>query len=452
MQAIRVDRRRAPDVRWVHHLALLSALGFLFVWVVGGQAPATVQFAERLPSRFLAPPSAPSQDWMPVRVPVHTTIAPEPVLAQGPYVEPERLGATSALGETPVRGVVTPWVQAQQEMQLLAAPDPGAATAIEVPRSSYLRVLEAREEWLRVSYGGDGSDRPAGTAWIQRGTEAFAAIEAPRFVTSTRDAQLWASEDGEEALAPLPRLATLQLAGVTPTSGDVDLMERNGRVAVRVEAPGRADGQLAWVEWDAVAASTSPDERRIPHGRAYSPFATDIRMDVPYRTQLDGSISAAANCGPASIGMTLESFGVSLGTNQIRAAAMRSMGIWDPFSGTTLESLRDVIESNGLQGLDLKDNRRYKRWTLDDVRAHLRAGHPVIPQLRYRLMPGREWVWVTYDHYVVITGFDGDEFTYNDPIALGGKGERTMTSQQLLRAWMNSDAPGAALAIARPLY
>jgi hypothetical protein len=127
------------------------------------------------------------------------------------------------------------------------------------------------------------------------------------------------------------------------------------------------------------------------------------------------------------------------------------MGIYDPFGGTTLESLRAVAEAYGLQGLDLHENGRYKKWTLDDVRTHLRAGHPVIPQLRYRMMPGREWVWVGYDHYVVITGMVGDDFVINDPIGINGHGERVISGQQLLRAWMNSDFPGAAVAIARPL-
>lgn len=441
MQAIRVDRRRTPDVRWVHHLALLSALGFLFVWIVGARAPATVQLAERLPARFLAPPSAPSQDWMPVRVPVRTTIAPEPVLAQGTYTETERFSAIGTV-DTPVHSAVARWVQAQDKTRLFAAPEPGASAEIEVPRASYLRVLEAREDWLRVSFGGDGSGRPASTAWIQRGTEAIGAVDAPRFVTSTRDVPLFSSEDGGEPLATVPRLATLELADV----------ERNGRVGVRVEAPDNPDGRLAWVDWEAVAGSRPLAERDVPWHRPFSPFSNEVRLDVPYRTQLDGSLSAAANCGPTSVAMALESFGIVVPTPQVRSLANRFMGVWDPWGGTTLESLREIADHHGLQGLSLKENGRYKRWTLDDVRAHLRAGHPVIPQLRYRLMPGREWVWVTYDHYVIITGFDGDEFIYNDPITLNGKGERTMTSQQLLRAWMNSDAPGAAVAIARPLY
>jgi hypothetical protein len=104
-----------------------------------------------------------------------------------------------------------------------------------------------------------------------------------------------------------------------------------------------------------------------------------------------------------------------------------------------------------LQGLDLMENGRYRRWTLDDVRAHLRAGHPVIPELRYRMMPGREWLWIGTDHYVVITGMVGDDFVINDPIAMDGHGERIISAASLQRAWMSSDFPGAAVAIARPL-
>jgi hypothetical protein len=151
------------------------------------------------------------------------------------------------------------------------------------------------------------------------------------------------------------------------------------------------------------------------------------------------------------VAMAIESFGTYVPTAQSRTLAMRAMGIYDPFSGTTLESLRAVAEAYGLKGLDLHEDGKYKRWTLDDVRTHLRAGHPVIPQLRYRMMPGREWLWVGYDHYVVITGMVGDDFIINDPVGLNGHGERVLTAEQLRRAWMGSDFPGAAVAIARPI-
>ena len=66
------------------------------------------------------------------------------------------------------------------------------------------------------------------------------------------------------------------------------------------------------------------------------------------------------------------------------------------------------------------------------------------------MMPGREWVWFGYDHYVAITGMVGDDFI-NDPSGVNGHGERVLTGQQLQRAWMNGDFPGAAVAITRLL-
>src|SRR6266496_1138426 len=81
MQAIRAERRRSYDARWLHHLSLLAALGLLFTWVTTSRPQATAQLAEHLPGRFLAPPSSPAQEWLPVRVPVRTTITPDPAQA-----------------------------------------------------------------------------------------------------------------------------------------------------------------------------------------------------------------------------------------------------------------------------------------------------------------------------------------------------------------------------------
>lgn len=449
MQAVRVERRRPVDTRWLQHLSLLSALGLLFTSIVVGSPATTAEFAERLPGHFLAPPGSPAQEWLPVRVPVRTTIRPQapPLTGVSPVVDANGalvVGTSGALAESTLSGAVPPrveWVQAHRKSALYADPDAGASRQTDVPQWSFLQIVESQPNWLRVTFRGDGAGRAAGTAWIPA-EDVGAVAQAPRFVTSIQPARLWTSDAADaEAVATVPRLATLEMAGA----------ERNGRVAVRVADPATAEGRLAWVDWQEVAASRGPADRDVPIEQTYSPFATTARLDVPYRTQLDGSISSAANCGPASVGMALESFGIFVATAQARALATRAMGISDPFSGTTLESLRAVAEAYGLQGLDLHENGRYKRWTLDDVRTHLRAGHPVIPQLRYRMMPGREWVWVTYDHYVVITGMVGDDFVVNDPIGLDGRGERVLTAQQLLRAWMNSDFPGAALAIARPL-
>jgi peptidase C39-like protein len=430
MQAVRADRKRLPDARWLQHLSLLSAVGFLFSWVVAARPQAAVQLVEGLPVHFLAPPSTPAQEWRPIRVPVRTSRPPDP--------SPPPLQVTGLPTlEAPIVG--GHWVQAHRRTALLATPEDGAAREFELPQWSYLRILESRPDWLRVSYGSDGNGQPDRVAWVPAADVGLSG-PPPRFVTSTRQTPLW-SADGPEAepLTLVPRLATLELAGA----------ERNGRVAVRVAESAET---LAWVDWEAVTGSVGPSERDVPLERAFSPLVGSVRLDVPWRTQLDGSLASGANCGPTSVSMVLQSFGIYIPTSQARALATRFMGISSPFSGTSLESLRHVAETYGLEGLDLYENGRYKRWTLEDIRRHLRAGHPVIPQLRYRLMPGREWTWVGYDHYVVLTGVDGDDFLINDPATLSSaQGQSRLTAAQLLRAWMNSDAPGAGLAIARPL-
>lgn len=432
MQAVRAERRRPPDTRWLQHISLLSVLCLLFTSAVISRHPATAELAQRLPGRFLPPPGTPAQDWLPVRVPVRTTITPDPT--QQNLAPP--IDATTA-AETTLAAAQPPpaWVQAHRKTALFATPQSDGARETEIPQWSFLRIVDSRPNWLKVTFHGDD------TAWVPA-DDVGAVAQAPKFVTSVQDARLWSS-DGADAqpVASVPRLATLEMAGP----------ERNGRVAVKLADSSTSDGRMAWMDWQAVTVSRSPTDREVPIAQAFSPFASVARLDVPYRTQLDGSISSAANCGPTSVSMAIESFGIFVPTAQARALANRAMGVYDPFGGTTLEALRSVAEASGLQGLDLFQDGKYRRWTLDDVRTHLRAGHPVIPELRYRLMPGREWVWVSYDHYVVITGMVGDDFIINDPIGLDGHGERVLTAAQLQRAWMNSDNPGAAVAIARPL-
>lgn len=449
MQAVRVGPKRSPDARWFQHLCLLGAVGLLFSWVVAGRATGG-QLVENFPIHLLAPPSAPAQDWRPIRVPIRTgsprDAAPIDAITLPPLgdVSPrearrvdenaqQRLAEATPLPTT--EGVE--WVQAHRPTALLAAPDIGAATAAQIAQWSYLKVLETRNGWLRVSYGTDGADQADQVAWIAV-SDIGASGAPPRFASSRRDTILW-NGDGADAqsIAEIPRLATLELAG----------LERNGRVAVRIPGPAFPEQGLAWVDSGAISGPMGPSVAGGPLARPFSPFS-NVQLTVPWRTQLDGSISASANCGPASIAMVLEGFGVAVPISQTRALATRFMGIFSPWTGTTLESLRHVAETYGLVGLDLHEGGRYKRWTLDDVRRHLRAGHPVIPQLKYRLMPGREWSWAAFDHYVVLTGMDGDDFVFNDPAGNAGS---KISAQQLLRAWTASDAPGAALAIARGL-
>ena len=61
-----------------------------------------------------------------------------------------------------------------------------------------------------------------------------------------------------------------------------------------------------------------------------------------------------------------------------------------------------------------------RRWDLDDIRAHIQRGQPVIVQVRYRSLPGRGGAYYFGDHYILVTGMVGDGFLYNDPIDIDG--------------------------------
>ena len=297
---------------------------------------------------------------------------------------------------------------------------------------------------LRSSALRDPSPPPAigrpveepGNASLQPASNASTSDAPAERLVSTSEVTLWTGANPDAAaVTRVPRLALLESLGPAV----------NGRLPVRAGS----DQASAWVDATAVTIAGAQGAPR-PWDQPFAFGVDQLRMTLPYRTQLDGSPAAGANCGPASLGMILDAFGINVPTNELRSQAHRFQGTSGPSTGFLLEVVQSVAELHGLEGQDLMDGRRYRRWTLDDVRQHLRAGHPVIPQLRYRLMPGREWAGVNYDHYLVLTGVEGDDFLFSDPIPWGGRGEGRMTAPQLLRAWQNSDAPMAALAIAGP--
>ena len=52
----------------------------------------------------------------------------------------------------------------------------------------------------------------------------------------------------------------------------------------------------------------------------------------------------------------------------------------------------------------------------DELRRELDAGRPVVPQVWYRGLPGRESRPYNGDHFVVLLGYDADVVIYNDPV------------------------------------
>ena len=441
MQAVRVRRERPVYSRQIAHLLIVTAFGLL-TWVVVRAAPTPGPTPTILPSVSLGVPASPALEWRPVRAPVRTAspreLWPTPVSGQA-GAEPDLTLVVQSEPGPVFQPSPAPPSQTVRWSMLFAGPSRDASSFTDIPPWSSLRVLESRPGWLLVSYGGDGSTRRPGNAWVP--AIDVAALDAPlETLVSTREATVWSGTDrGAAALTSVPRLAFFDPLGPA----------ENGRVPVSLGSSDPAGGIRAWVDAAALAAA-GPLTGPRPWDRPFAFGEDRVRLRMPYRTQLDGSPAAGANCGPASLGMILDSFGINVATDRLRSQAHRFQGTSGPSTGFLLEVIQRVAETYGLEGQGLMEGQRYRRWTLDDVRRHLRAGHPVIPQLRYRLMPGREWAAVNYDHYLVLTGVDGDDFLFNDPIPSGGQGLERITASQLLRAWRNSDAPMAALAIASP--
>jgi hypothetical protein len=160
---------------------------------------------------------------------------------------------------------------------------------------------------------------------------------------------------------------------------------------------------------------------------------------APYRSQLDGSPYQEANCGPTAVAMALDAFGISLPSRQLRAAVLDAQHMYGNGVGTLITALAQVVQQNGLSAIELRDeDGALHHWGLDDVRAQVRQGHPVIVQVRYRSLPGRGGAYYFGDHYILVTGVVGDGFLYNDPIDLDGLGWDRVISGATLQVAMNA--------------
>jgi LysM repeat protein len=214
---------------------------------------------------------------------------------------------------------------------------------------------------------------------------------------------------------------------------------RGGRILVRDPGDGRTrQAMTGWVNAMDLDIGRAPTSRELPLA-----YPADTAMDIshvfaPYRSQLDGSPFAEANCGPTAVGMALSAFGIDVPARQLRAAALDAQHMYGNGVGTLITALGSVVEQHGLSAVGLYEDGALKRWSADDLRAHVRAGQPVIVQVRYRSLPGRGGVYYFGDHYILVTGVVGDGFLYNDPIDVDGLGWDRVISADRLRVAMDA--------------
>lgn len=229
-----------------------------------------------------------------------------------------------------------------------------------------------------------------------------------------------------------------------PSGAPLERLDGTSGDRIQVRDPG--DGQTreaftGWVSAFSVVPGVAPPSRTLPLA-----YPADTSMDMPqvfapYRSQLDGSPYATANCGPTTIGMGLSAFGVDVPPAEVRAEALDAQKMWGNGVGTLITGLAGVVQEHGLTPVGLYDaTGALQHWTTDDIAYQVQLGHPVVVQVRYRALPGRESTAFYGDHYLLVTGLVPDGFLYNDPIDHDGIGwDRVMTASQLTTA-MNASA------------
>ena len=440
MQAVPLRQKgRSGAVRWLLHGALVGSFVPVLLGLIGPSGLTPVGLVRSIQDNLqLSQSPSGVLEWLPARNPARTALPRDP---SPPLLPPfSRIAPPVPAVPVPAPKALPTWVQTHREAWLFSGPEQDAQRFNVLPAWSYLKVVDSVPGWLLVRYEGD-ANRLAGQAWVP--AETVGPIGSPRWLVNPRETPLYA---GPEPDAPiytrLPPWSVLE--GLGQYESGRTLVDYTGDGKTR--QPGRA-----WVRLNDLDVARAPSDSRLPWGILPGSPEDAAHLTVPYRTQLDGSAFSGTNCGPTSIGMALQAFGISVPTGDLRQQANRLQGNWDPSEGVSLDALAGTLRRYEARPLDLdQPNDRRRRWSLDDVRRHLRAGHPVIPQLRYRLLPGREGFPLSYDHFVVLTGFDGDTFFYNDPIPSAGRGrDLTMTAPTLLRAWESSSEPLAGLAVAR---
>jgi LysM repeat protein len=296
----------------------------------------------------------------------------------------------------------------------------------------------------------------ADTAQADTGDDQAAAVtDQSLLLPDNIDAMLNAGWLSARRVTDLYKTADANSANLHQLPGGARLERvsgvKGGRIQVRDPGDGRTrQAMTGWVDAADLDVGRSPATRELPLA-----YPSDTAMDInhvfaPYRSQLDGSPYAEANCGPTALGMALDAMGVNVTPRQLRAEALDAQHMYGNGVGTLITALAQVAADHGLSANDLRDDDgSLHRWSLDDIRAHVRQGQPVVVQVRYRSLPGRGGAYYFGDHYILVTGVVGDGFLYNDPIDVDGLGWDRVISGATLRVAMNaSDQRYAYTAVA----
>jgi Peptidase_C39 like family len=429
----RRERRLGPGVSG---LLVGGALGLLWAGACMGPLPAIGQGPLAPPAPTPLVRAAPTQAREPTRV---ATQPPAATPTAAPTVRPAPAPSNATLLQAVRDELASQWVETDAETALRGGPDDNAPLFTMLPQWTNLRRLDGRGDWIKVYYGGDGDSRQPGPGWV-RVADVGGVPTPPVWLSAATTATLWKDPTSTSGSLVVPPGTHLEVVTPNPIQG----------TRIHVETPG--DGRATppgegWVEAGEAARGDAPATWAVPWAFPDVLKAT-VRLPVRYRTQLDGSAYAGANCGPTALGMALEAFGVQVQPPQLRSEVLVTQDDLptDDDAGSYIWSLARVAQDHGVRPLGLyeADGATVHHWTVDEIKQQVAAHHPVIAQVRYRYLPRRGDSAYYGDHYIVITGLVGNDLLYDDPIGgpspnEGPGWDRLMSPEQLAHAMNASD-------------
>lgn len=158
------------------------------------------------------------------------------------------------------------------------------------------------------------------------------------------------------------------------------------------------------------------------------------KLDIPYRSQRDSdALYAPSDCGAACVAMLLEAFGMVVKIDDIFKATHRNQ--------QEFLSRADLINAANQFHLSLQ---RFNNGSQAFLKQSIDANRPFIALINYQAwsQPGSgvsTQSTFTKTHFVVVTGYDGDDVFLNDPLWWGtrrmqGKNKK-VTYAQFAAAW-----------------
>ena len=291
-----------------------------------------------------------------------------------------------------------------------------------------------------LAAGGAATTAQADNDAEQTAAEALTAVRLPDNINELLDSA-WLRTQRDTSLYKTADSSSRVLHAV-PAGVRLERLSgfRRGRIELRDPGDGHTrQAMTGWVDAKDLSPGRAPASRELPQA-----YPADTAMDIfqvfaPYRSQLDGSPYAEANCGPTAIGIAMSAFGVDVPSRQLRVEALNAQHMGGNGVGTLLTALAEVVKAHGLSAFDVyAAGGGLHRWNLDEIRSHIQQGHPVVVQVRYRSLPGRGGAHYYGDHYIVVVGVVPDGFLYNDPIDVDGLVWDRVMSADRLRTAMNA--------------